>query len=74
MNISQAGRIYAILRGFPEEHEFWSEDYPKERCFKNCKVPGMNGDKTLEQWYTHQKQYHWAKHFRRDIIDRELVK
>jgi len=73
VNITQASRIYQVLSELPADHEFWSEDYSKDRCFKSCRTPGQNGDKTVEEWYTHQKQYHWANHYRRDIIDKALA-
>ena len=72
VNISQANEIHAFLMGLPEDHPFWSEDYTKEQCFKRCITPGQKGDQTVNEWYTQQKQYHWAPHYRRDIIDNAL--
>lgn len=66
MNISQAGQIFDILLDLPKDHEFWGKDYTKADCFN---TPFEN----LEEWYTREKQYHWAKHYRRDIIDKALA-
>lgn len=64
MNASQAQRIYYLLLHTPDDHPFWTEDYTKEQCFADVD--------SIAYWYIREKQYHWAAHWRRDIIDKML--